>query len=87
MTTALSAYKAQKLTNSQAATALVVVFSGQLKSWLDNFVDNNTREQIINHKFKRTNDRSTEVEEEDVAECLIHTCTFQFQKILFRLLF
>jgi len=32
MTMALSAYKAHKLTNSRAATALVVGFSGQLKS-------------------------------------------------------
>jgi len=78
MTMALSAYKAHKLTNSQAATALVVGFSGQLKSWWDNFLTDEERMKIPNHKYKRLNDRGIEVEEENGAEMLIHTITLHF---------
>jgi len=78
MTIALSAYKAHKLINSQAATALVVGFSGQLKSWWDNFLTNDERSGILNHKYKKTNDRGVEIEEENGAEILIHTITLHF---------
>ena len=75
---ALSAYKAWKLTNSQAAKALVVGFSGQLNSWWDDFLDNDARTKILNHTYKKRNDRGIEVDEEDGAEVLIHTITLHF---------
>ena len=76
MTMALLAYKAHKLTNSQAATALVVGFSGQLKSWWDNFLTDDERTKILNHKYKKTNDRGVEVKEENGAEMLTITLHF-----------
>lgn len=75
---ALFAYKARKLTNSQAATTLVVGFAGQLKSWWDNFLDNDARTKILNHTYKRQNERGMEVGEQDGAEVLIHTITLHF---------
>ena len=78
MTMALSAYNAKKITNSQAAIALVVGFSGQLKSWWDNFLDNDDRTKILNHTYKKMNDRGVEIDERDGAEVLIHTITLHF---------
>jgi len=78
MTMALSAYKGHELTNSQAATALVVGFLGQLKSWWDNFLTDEQQRKLLNHKYKQTNDRGVEVEEENGAELLIHTITLHF---------
>ena len=78
MTMALSAYNAKKITNSQATTALVVGFSGQLKSWWDNFLDANARTKILNHTYKKLNGRGVEVDEQDGAKMLIHTITLHF---------
>jgi len=78
MTMALSAYKARKLTNAQAATALVVGFLGQLKSWWNNFLTDEERTKILNHKYKKLNDCGIEVEEENGVEMLIHTITLHF---------
>ena len=78
MTMALFAYKAKKFTNSQAATALVIGFSRQLKSLWDNFLDYDTWTQILNHAYKKLNDCGIEVDEEDGAEILIHTITLHF---------
>ena len=78
MTMALPAYKAKKFTNSQAATALVIGFSGQLKSWWGNFLDYDTRTQILNHTYKKLNDSGVEVDKQDGAEVLIHTITLHF---------
>ena len=78
MTMALSAYKAKKFTNSQAATASVIGFSGQLKSWWDNFLNNDARAKILNHTYKKLNDHGIEVDEQDGTEVLIHTITSYF---------
>jgi len=56
----------------------VIGFSRQLKSWWDNFLDNDTRTDILNHTYKRRNDRRVEVDEQDGAEVLIHTITLHF---------
>ena len=78
MTMALSAYKAKKIFNSQAATALVIGFSGQLKSWWDNMLTLEQRDAILSHKYTHRNSSGMDVEEEDAVESLIHTVTLHF---------
>jgi len=75
---AVSTSKAKKFTDSQADTALVIGFAGQLKYWWDNFLDNDTQTKILNHTYKKTNEHGVEVDENDGAEVLIHTITLYF---------
>ena len=68
--------KQKKFTNSQAATDLAIGFSGQPKSYWDNFLDNDARTKIVNHTYKKLNDHGIEVDKQDVAN--IHTITLYF---------
>jgi len=49
-----------------------------LKSWWDNFLDNDARTKILNHTYKKLNDCGIEVDEQDGTEVLIHTMTLHF---------
>lgn len=78
MTMAISAYKTKRHSRAQAATALAIGFVGQLKNWWDNFLNAETRVKILNHTYKRVDDKGKEVDEEDRLEMLIHTITLHF---------
>jgi len=72
---AFQAYKTQGVSNAHAAVALVVGF--QLKSWWDNILTQEMRNEILSHK-KVTRTSGMEVEEEDAIEILLHTITLHF---------
>jgi len=74
---AFQAYKTQGLSNAYAAVALVVGFTGQLKSWWDNILTKEMRNEILSHK-KVTRTSGMEVEEEDAVEILLHTIALHF---------
>jgi len=71
------AYKTQGVSNAHAAVALVVGFAGQLKSWWDNILTQEMRNEILSHK-KDTRTAGMEVEEKDAVELLHHTITLHF---------
>ena len=78
MIMACAAYKAKKFKGREAATAIIIGFTGQWKSWWDNFVSEDKRSQIINHTYTKQKEDGTEVQEDDGPEILIHAVTFHF---------
>jgi len=74
---AFQAYETQGVINAHAAVALVVGFTGQLKSWWDNIPTQEMRNEILSHK-KVTRTSGMEIEEEDVVEILLHAITLHF---------
>ena len=74
---AFQAYKTQGVSNAHAAVALVIGFTDQLKSWWDNILTQEMRNEILSHK-KVTRTSGMEVEEEDAVEILLYTITIHF---------
>ena len=74
-----NAYKTQGHSDTNIAVALVIGFTGQLKSWWDNTFTPEERLAILNHK-KRVRNAITglEEDEDDCVQTLLHSITLHF---------
>jgi len=71
-------YKSKRFTSEQAATGLVIRFAGQLKNCWDNFLDPKTRDEILNHSYRRIDDQGNKEIIQDGPDLLIHIIALHF---------
>ena len=71
---AAAAFKVNEYANRDAATIIVLGFSGQLKNWWDNHLTYEERLAILNHT--KVDAQGNNIQ--DAVKTLIHTITLHF---------